>query len=273
VSGLSWLRRKREAGPLEPAPITVPADAVELVGLVGPKGTSGCRLRGDPDWTLNSNFIAWRRVGGELVSTPLHLSCTCGQEALKQLQGKLSRLSLARVRARFRVEGAELVEIVDDTVHDEELEDLAKKLGEPLERTVAGFGTLTFNRTLDWWEGKVPWRGETVAISFNAVGADELDQCLEVARELLRNAGSWDARAREFAARELLELKNDTWLGEEESKLSEEEFKSRLVMESLSFHADGDIEFWFCDGNLFLGHSIQVDARLVEGPTAAQIFG
>jgi len=96
---------------------------------------------------------------------------------------------------------------------------------------------------------------------------------LAVAPDLLLLAASWDARVRAFAAKELLELKNDTWLGEDEVEVSEEEFKSRMVIESVGFHPDGDIEFWFADGDLFWGHSIQVDARLADGPTAAQMCG
>jgi len=143
------MRRKRDTGPDGPAQLVELAESVVLVGLVSPKGTSGGRWGQEKYWTLNSDFIAWRRVGDELMSTPLHLSRTCDYEVLKQLQAKLPGLSIVRVRARIGLEGrADLVEILDGAVRDEALEALAKSLSEPLERTDPDFGILTFNRML-----------------------------------------------------------------------------------------------------------------------------
>jgi hypothetical protein len=36
---------------------------------------------------------------------------------------------------------------------------------------------------------------------------------------------------------------------------------------------DGEFEFWYNDGNLFLGHSVRVDGNLTDGATHASIRG
>ena len=72
---------------------------------------------------------------------------------------------------------------------------------------------------------------------------------------------------------EFLGLKNDAWLDEDETKFSKEEFKERLTLNSITVQADGQFEFWYDDGDLFLGHSIRVNGSLSEGPMHAGLEG
>ena len=73
--------------------------------------------------------------------------------------------------------------------------------------------------------------------------------------------------------KELLPLKNETWLEEGESPFSAEKFKSRMMLQSISIYPNGDIEFWHDDGDLFWGHSIQISGSLDEGLSEADIPG
>jgi hypothetical protein len=52
-----------------------------------------------------------------------------------------------------------------------------------------------------------------------------------------------------------------------------EEFKARMALESVTVEADGSFQFWYGDGDLFWGHSIQVSGNLAEGPTDASLAG
>jgi len=80
-----------------------------------------------------------------------------------------------------------------------------------------------------------------------------------------------ELRVKDSAVQELLPLKNDAWLGDDETEFSPEEFKSKMTLQSISIHPDGDFDFWHDDGDLFWGHSIQVSGSLADGPTAADI--
>ena len=72
---------------------------------------------------------------------------------------------------------------------------------------------------------------------------------------------------------ELLPLKNENWLDEDEAELSPDEFKDRMTLESITVYPSGSFDFWHNDGDLFWGHSIQISGNLSDGPKHADIPG
>jgi hypothetical protein len=70
-----------------------------------------------------------------------------------------------------------------------------------------------------------------------------------------------------------LPLKNESWLGDNESEVSAEAFVERLALQSITVYPDGELEFGFEDGDLFWGHFIIVSGSLSEGPRDASIAG
>ena len=56
----------------------------------------------------------------------------------------------------------------------------------------------------------------------------------------------------------MLELKNKTWLDENEEPLTSEQFKNCMVLKSIAIWTDGSVEFYHNDGDLFFGHYILV---------------
>jgi hypothetical protein len=76
-----------------------------------------------------------------------------------------------------------------------------------------------------------------------------------------------------YTASQLLELKNETWLKEDEVELSINEFISRMSIESISFDEEGEISIWYTDGDLFWGHSILVSYNKEGQPIEASING
>ena len=117
------------------------------------------------------------------------------------------------------------------------------------------------------------WVGGTIHLTLNVEDPDQIKPCLKVARGLWSQESSWKTRIEEYAVQMLLPLKNESWLGDDESELSPEEFKSKVTLQSISIYPDGDFEFWHHDGDLFWGHSIQVSGNLIEGPMDADIPG
>ncbi|MBD0400596.1 DUF2262 domain-containing protein [Flammeovirga sp. EKP202] len=61
---------------------------------------------------------------------------------------------------------------------------------------------------------------------------------------------------------ELLSLKNESWLDENGLPITESDFLSRISLENITIHEDGEFEAWFNDGDAFWGHSINVRANI-----------
>lgn len=70
-----------------------------------------------------------------------------------------------------------------------------------------------------------------------------------------------------YCSENLLELKNESWVESDEEKVTEDEFKERLLLESIKIESNGSLELSFEDGDLFYGHWIIVktdaDRKLV----------
>lgn len=78
--------------------------------------------------------------------------------------------------------------------------------------------------------------------------------------------------AKEFAVKQLLNLKNSEWLDNDEAPVSELGFKSRLALESIE-RGDQNIEVWFKDGGLFYGHSICVRLDFNGKGVSSDLYG
>ena len=86
----------------------------------------------------------------------------------------------------------------------------------------------------------------------------------------MENIGGNIETARKFAASQLLELKNKTWLEDGEEPITAEEFAERLVLSEVISMGD-IIEFWFDDDDIFWGHSVRVDMHPDGTPDSAEI--
>lgn len=133
-------------------------------------------------------------------------------------------------------------------------------------------GTFTLDRAVNWWEAPASWNAQAVQVHIDRDGGDE-PALFAIAEALWADQKKWDRRVRDFAARELLDLKNGNWLGEDEKEFTPTRFKARMVLQSVTVSAGGKVGFTFDDGNLFWGHVIQVRGTLTEGPTHADIAG
>ncbi len=67
--------------------------------------------------------------------------------------------------------------------------------------------------------------------------------------------------------KEMIELKNDLWLGEdeetgeEEPPITIEEFRQRISIEGITFYEDGSCDIYCNDDDLFFGHTIQISVN------------
>jgi hypothetical protein len=112
-----------------------------------------------------------------------------------------------------------------------------------------------------------------VTLSLSATQGKDLEKALKAARTLWLAQKGWTKRINDFAVKELLPLKNNNWLGDDEAKFSAKRFKARMTLEAITVLPNGDFDFWHDDGNLFWGHSIQISGSITKGPTHADIPG
>ena len=163
------------------------------------------------------------------------------------------------------------------TDSDHKLSELAFELQQPKTIQDDAFGTLVFDKSVGWYETDVAWG--TVGIRLYATPDDDDDDdgsvmaSLDVAKALWQEQVTWNRRIRAYAIQELLPLKNESWLEDDEDALTPEAFEARMTLESITVYPDGSFDFEHDDGNLFLGHSIQVCGNLSEGPNDADIPG
>jgi hypothetical protein len=134
-------------------------------------------------------------------------------------------------------------------------------------------GRFTLNRRVDWFVADVRWNETNAELALSAGTIEEARAALVTAHALWTNQPDWDRRVRGYAAEELLPLKNESWLDEDESELTEAADEGRMMIKTITVDVDGSFGFWFADGDLFWGHAIHVDGSLTDGPTNAQIAG
>lgn len=254
----------------------------ELTGIVGARGATGGR-GGKPQvqqlWTIGFSFDAWRIDGGPIRTEPLTIHRRVTYEELRQFQSMINGETIVRIRARLSkgdisgVVNGYLEEYIGSITDDVELLERLVQLQEPKTFHDEQFGTFTFDRSVSWYSASVQWVGKEIQLTLNIEGPDEIGPCLRIARALWSEESVWKARIEAFAVQELLPIKNEGWVDEDEAEVSPEEFKNKMTLESISIYADGTFNFWHLDGDLFWGHFISISGNLTDGPTGADIPG
>lgn len=267
------LRQKQLFEQLAASPV------VDLLGVVFPNGVTGGRSRGEEFWTLRLAFDAWRIQGDGVDPRPLTIWRKVTDQELAQFRGLIRPYMIIRIRARvlsassFGGPQALLETFVSREDSDAELNAHAVQLQKPVHYEDPVFGTFTLDRRIDWFSGSAAWKGGAVALHLSATAPGEVQAALTIAHRLWQTQDGWDQRIRDCAARILLPLKNESWLGEDDPEVTADQFKQRMQLESVTVHPDGSLEFSHSDGELFYGHSIQVTGSISKGPTDAEIAG
>lgn len=250
------------------------AELVEIIGLVDPFGSGGGSARGGP-WVFRFTFACWRDADGVFHPESLRVEQEVPRGDLAGLMKKIQRCAIVRLRVMLGSDGtAQLDAIVDVNAGDSQLQARRAELTQPVTHSDAQFGLLTLEpRLRSWFCGEVEWQGSPVKLTFHAADVAELDGTLATARRLWSDQAGWDARRRACLLGDLFSLKNDAWLGESDAAVTEQEFLSRASLETVSVRADGRLQFWHDDGDLFWGHAIEVSGSIDVGELNANIAG
>jgi hypothetical protein len=196
------------------------------------------------------------------------------------------RLLLALDKSR-----AVFADCVEGDLNDRELKTIAAELKKPVTIQHARFGTLKLRRDLKQFEGKANWSGKNVDLSLQTDKDFDVSKSLHTAEALFADAATWERKVNDFAVEKLLDLANQwqadiapggpfdfldrmivrRWL--RLPRVTPRQFLKRMQLSTISVKRDGEFEFWHSDGELFLGHSIQVSGSLADGLTQADIPG
>ncbi|MBV9851048.1 MAG: DUF2262 domain-containing protein [Armatimonadetes bacterium] len=121
------------------------------------------------------------------------------------------------------------------------------------------FGKLTWDDTLDYWNGHadIPGVGP-VRISVDSEDDPDIspETAFDNARRAYRTLRDKEPAARDFAAEALLDTHNQAW--NEGAPIDEAAFADKLTLEDISFHPDGSAELFYNAADLFGGHTLIV---------------
>ncbi|CAJ0716673.1 hypothetical protein LMG6871_01873 [Ralstonia edaphis] len=254
------------------------APEVELTVVVGPSGASSATFRGQPFWTLSCAVEGWR-LGALPVDRRILMIRRRGQrEELVAFREQLTPYSVLRIRARLLDEPgsdpqALFEEVLGEEALDAELTSLARELQLPVVYEDVALGSFELDRRLNWFSGSVRWGTSSIGLNLVADEHGQITNSLGGARQLWANQLVWTEKVRDFAASRLLDLKNGSWLDDDEAPLAASDFVRKVSIQSVVVDADGACEFWLDDGALFWGHSIVVRGSLSEGLVDAEIAG
>ncbi len=85
--------------------------------------------------------------------------------------------------------------------------------------------------------------------------------------------GSNMEKLKDYAAAELLDLKNEEWIDEDEKPLTKSEFKAGLTVSEILLFAGSSFQLFLDDNDMFWGHHIVVDVDETGAFTGASIAG
>ncbi len=181
-------------------------------------------------------------------------------------------------QAAIHTRGCQVI-FADDEVacHGEWLETF---IGNPAAQALITLDTpeaLRYEEQSGCYTGKVELDGVPVTLRLYPGEEDDLEPALQRARELLAGLSDYSRRAEAYAVQELLPLKNEHWLedlgDDEEPPLTPEQFTSRMTLEALVFYAEGDVNFYYDDGDMFYGHTIELMMDAADNFVNADIPG
>jgi hypothetical protein len=285
---------------------------VEITGVLDRQGYRAARVAkvGEDSWSMNLNFLAWRvettevrsdcnlyfrRRGNEAecrtiadsmtVDTLQYVANQPDSIAVRMPPGSTVSETIIRVRGRVILDGlvniqgdptgpaAWLEEFIDHGASDEQLQNFMADLQNPITLEHKTFGTFTFERNFGWYTARTKFQRTKVVLQLSAQEQSDAEAAAKVAQELFKNAAAWKKRILNYATDQLLSVKNDDWLDDDETPLTARQFKAALVLESVNASPDGNFTFWYSDGELFGGHGIEISGSLTDGPNDASIQG
>jgi hypothetical protein len=251
-------------------------ETVTVEGVVSPSGQGGCGGHHSDHWIHSFELAAWRFPGRDVTETELWILRAVPPDAdmAKEFR-EFPECAIVRLEVLLAEdqESAVFYRALDRNVDEDELLQVAERLKQPLTISTEAFGEFVLDRRIGWFDGSAEWNGEQVELSLRPDSDNNLDPALRAAEAIWTSQPDLNRQIEASLVSELLELKNDTWLLENEAPLCAVELLERLELISISVCGDGHFEFYYADDDMFAGHRVNVRGSLTEGPTEVGLAG
>ena len=129
------------------------------------------------------------------------------------------------------------------------------------------------------YDGTVVVGGKELGVSIILEDEGETEKVEQLMNTFISEIDTLSPKAKECIANEFLDLYNDNWRfgdddkdDEDKPELTKEEFMEALSLRSLLFYSK-DVEVFFDDNDMFLGHSLIASDFDGENFNDAQMFG
>lgn len=250
--------------------------SIKIRGVVGATGIGG--FSSSDQWQMVFSLLYWESDNSEPAATEVRVEMPLShRDELSEYRKLFSPYDVVEIEGKIgnhprgnqQVLMTGFVGIVTD---NERLTWHAKELQKPVHINDPILGQLTLDRTINVFECKNSWLNREITFSLSAEEGS-IEPLLPKAHRIFKSPKEWDNRTKEYAARELLELKNDTWLDDDETEITRDEFVQKLQLTTISFESDNTCSFWFDDGDLFWGHCICVTLDSNNNPIDAEMMG
>ncbi|MFJ2990960.1 DUF2262 domain-containing protein [Collimonas sp. NPDC087041] len=247
-----------------------------VTGVISATGVVCGRLRGQELWSMTVRLDAWRIGNGPIRIERLVIHKKMNDDELRQLKAVIRPNSIFSAIVRLDEDAPNYPQALYEvsapyTPVDVELEDYVHQMSKTVTIESDQFGTFTLDRRLGWFLGKLSWNGSQVDLNLGTDQLEEMDGALKVATHLFNETSIWSSCITTYAAENLLPLKNDSWLRDDEAELTIDEFQSKMHLRGITVYPNGAFDFEYNDGGLFWGHAISVSGTIHSGPTRAEI--
>jgi hypothetical protein len=175
------------------------------------------------------------------------------------------------------LEDVDLVRVLGPST-DPEMLALEESLLHPIESHIFEFGTFKRQPEFGGVEATIDWLGSPVVVSLDADLDIDVAGNADTYRQLHAAKQHWLDLAHEAIIRSLYKSAQDWHENaqfeiDENAKLTESDFLSRIRLESVSVSQNGQFGFGFEDGDVFAGHWIFLRGTLSGGFEEGELHG
>ncbi len=115
-------------------------------------------------------------------------------------------------------------------------------------------GCLVWDSELEWWSSQIEiLSGHWINVSVSPENTDP-SVIFQRVRHTLCAILEVEINLRRSTADKLLNLYNTTW--NDGLAINQEEFINCITLDAITFSPDGSADLYYCDGDLFWGHTI-----------------
>jgi len=243
----------------------------KIIIVTGATGFSGAKSKDDAMWTYSCPITAWKRVSESILIEERKLILKGERSSFENLISQIKCDSIYKVLVTVDNGQFNLVKIIDKSSDSEMDAFLAQQIA-PIYLEDEELGEFVLERSVNWFEKTIDWLGTEVTICFSN-DEKNFHQIIQDIRSVMSEKVEWDTKVRVFVADDLLDYRNETCLQEGEEPLTHDDFQKRIVLNSISFRHNGQIEFWFGDDDIFFGHLLTVNAQINSGCISVDING